>query len=118
MAKRHGDDPGETESRRLNRQLDQLLQELRVAMAGVQVLFALLLAVAFQQRFAHVPDFQKDVPFAMNGAILLVADVLFDGAIVAIAVAVSAAVFIGLWFVLGVVRRVSKDRSRYARSPT
>jgi hypothetical protein len=54
----------ESEKQRLNRELDQLLQELRVAMPGVQVLFAFLLAVPFQQRFAEVTSFQKDVYFA------------------------------------------------------
>lgn len=49
----------ETEQERLNRQLDQLLQELRVAMPGVQVLFAFLLAVPFQQRFGDATDFQR-----------------------------------------------------------
>jgi hypothetical protein len=56
-------DRNETEAERLDRQLEQLLQELRVAMPGVQVLFAFLLAVPFQQRFAMVNDFQKDVYF-------------------------------------------------------
>jgi hypothetical protein len=54
----------ESERERLNRELEQLLQELRVAMPGVQVLFAFLLAVPFQQRFAEVTPFQKDVYFA------------------------------------------------------
>ncbi|MEY2512866.1 MAG: hypothetical protein QOJ89_224 [bacterium] len=153
-------DSGETDEQRLNRQLDQLLQELRVAMPGVQVLFAFLLAVPFQQRFAQVSEFQQDVYFgtllaaalasalfiaptayhrlmfeggdkprlvrissnlalaglaalavAMNGAILLVTDVLFDGAAVVVTVIASATVFVGLWFVLGLVRRMSKQRS-------
>jgi hypothetical protein len=55
----------ESETERLNRQLDQLLNELRVAMPGVQVLFAFLLAVPFQQRFAQVTDFQKDLYFVV-----------------------------------------------------
>src|SRR3954452_20658927 len=41
----------------------ELLNELRVAMPGVQVLFGFLLAVPFQQRFAEVDDFQKIVYF-------------------------------------------------------
>lgn len=53
----------ETESERLNRELDQLLNELRVAMPGVQVLFAFLLAVPFQQRFGEVTEFQRTVYF-------------------------------------------------------
>src|SRR2546423_11848734 len=49
------------EQQRLNRQLLELLNELRVALPGVQVLFAFLLAVPFQQRFSTVNAFQRDV---------------------------------------------------------
>ena len=49
------------EHERRNRQLDQLLQETRVIMPGVQVLFAFLLAVVFQQRFSQTTTFQRDV---------------------------------------------------------
>jgi hypothetical protein len=44
----------ETPDERLNRNLDQLLQELRVALPGVQVLFAFLLVVPFNARFGDV----------------------------------------------------------------
>jgi hypothetical protein len=54
----------ETEEERLDRNLGELLQELRVALPGVQVLFAFLLAVPFQQGFAEVTEFQKIVYFA------------------------------------------------------
>ena len=54
-------DRSEEEQERLNRQLTELLNELRVAMPGVQVLFAFLLAVPFQQRFQIVNAFQRDV---------------------------------------------------------
>lgn len=54
----------ETEEERLDRNLGELLQELRVALPGVQVLFAFLLAVPFQQGFTKITDFQKDVYFA------------------------------------------------------
>jgi hypothetical protein len=53
----------ESEKQRLNRELIELLNELRVVLPGVQVLFAFLLAVPFQQRFAQVTDFQRDVYF-------------------------------------------------------
>ena len=150
----------ETDRERLDRQLNQLLNELRVAMPGVQVLFAFLLAVPFQQRFAQVTDFQRDVYFvtllaaavasalfiaptayhrlmfqardkprlvalsskfalggllalaiAINGALLLVTDVLFDGTAVIVTTIAAATLYIGLWFVLGFVRRISKDGS-------
>ena len=59
---RQADDDGEDEQERRNRQLDQLLQETRVVMPGVQVLFAFLLAVAFQQAFTtKTTAFQRDV---------------------------------------------------------
>jgi len=54
-------DEHESEREQLDRQLDQLLQELRIAMPGVQVLFAFLLTVPFNQRFAEVTGFQKNV---------------------------------------------------------
>ena len=54
----------ESESERLDRNLGELLQELRVALPGVQVLFAFLLAVPFQQNFTKITNFQKDVYFA------------------------------------------------------
>jgi hypothetical protein len=160
MSDRNPSERVESEQERLDRQLDQLLTELRVAMPGVQVLFAFLLAVPFQQRFGQVTDFQKNVYFvtllaataasalfiaptafhrlvfkardkpfliaissklavaglaclavAMNGAVLLVTDVLFDSTTVTVTVAITASLYIGLWFVLGLVRRLGKEHS-------
>jgi hypothetical protein len=54
----------ETEKERLDRNLEQLLGELRVALPGVQVLFAFLLVVPFNQRFADITSFQQTVYFA------------------------------------------------------
>jgi fumarate reductase subunit D len=51
----------ETEKERLDRNLNELLQELRVALPGVQVLFAFLLTVPFQQGFQKATEFQKNV---------------------------------------------------------
>ena len=56
MAERDDD-----EQERLNRQLIELLNELRVALPGVQVLFAFLLAVPFQNRFGETSQFEKDL---------------------------------------------------------
>src|SRR4051794_27350709 len=53
----------ETRSERINRELIELLNELRVALPGVQFLFAFLLVVPFQQRGGQTTDFQKDVYF-------------------------------------------------------
>ncbi len=54
----------ESEGERLDRNLNELLQELRVALPGVQVLFAFLLAVPFQQNFSEITPFQERVYFA------------------------------------------------------
>jgi O-antigen/teichoic acid export membrane protein len=54
----------ESEDQRLNRNLDQVLQELRLVLPGVQVLFAFLLAVPFSSRFADVDGFERDIYFA------------------------------------------------------
>jgi predicted membrane channel-forming protein YqfA (hemolysin III family) len=50
---------------RLDRELIELLNELRVALPGVQVLFAFLLAVPFTQRFERLTSVQEDVFFAV-----------------------------------------------------
>jgi amino acid transporter len=49
---------------RVDRELIELLNELRVALPGVQVLFAFLLVVPFQQGFQNVSDVARDVYFA------------------------------------------------------
>jgi hypothetical protein len=49
----------ESEQERADRNLDELLGELRIALPGVQVLFAFLLVVPFNQRFAGVTPFQE-----------------------------------------------------------
>ncbi len=53
----------EDEAERLDRNLEELLQELRVALPGVQVLFAFLLVVPFNQRFPTISQFQQSVYF-------------------------------------------------------
>jgi Flp pilus assembly protein TadB len=55
--------PGETRQERINRELMELLNELRVALPGVQFLFAFLLIVPFQQTVDRIDDFQRDVHF-------------------------------------------------------
>jgi Family of unknown function (DUF6328) len=54
----------EDEKERLDRELIELLNELRVALPGVQVLFAFLLIVPFSQRFPQMTSVQRDVYFA------------------------------------------------------
>ena len=55
----------ETEEERADRNLQDLLQELRVALPGVQVLFAFLLTVPFTNRFEDLSDFQEKLYFAV-----------------------------------------------------
>ncbi len=61
----HENDKGreEAEKERLDRNLQELLGELRVALPGVQVLFAFLLVVPFNQRFADITSFQRTTYF-------------------------------------------------------
>src|SRR5215216_4147433 len=133
----------EEDQERLNRQMMELLNELRVAMPGVQILFGFLLTVPFQQRFRQVTEFQETVYFvtlvaaaiaaafliapsayhrvmfeqhdkpniihigtgqmliglgalavAMNGAVMLVTDVLFDAGTVTVTVVLLATLYL------------------------
>ena len=49
------------EERKRDRQMIEVLNELRVAIPGVQILFAFLLTVPFAQRFGDTSQFQRDV---------------------------------------------------------
>ena len=53
--------PGIEAERKRDRQMLELLNELRVALPGVQILFAFLLTVPFSQRFGRLTAFQSDV---------------------------------------------------------
>jgi hypothetical protein len=52
------------EEEKRDRQMMELLNELRVALPGVQILFAFLLAVPFQQGFQKVTDTQRGLYYA------------------------------------------------------
>ena len=52
---------GETHKERIDRELIELLNELRVALPGVQFLFAFLLVVPFSRGVDRMTDFQRDV---------------------------------------------------------
>ena len=54
----------ESKGERLNRELMELLQELRVVIPGVQILLAFLLTAPFQQRFAQLPGSMRNAFFA------------------------------------------------------
>jgi multisubunit Na+/H+ antiporter MnhF subunit len=49
----------ESDAVRHDRNFAELLQELRVVQTGVQILFAFLLAIAFQQRFSSLGDAER-----------------------------------------------------------
>jgi hypothetical protein len=53
--------PSETETERADRNFGDILQELRVAQTGVQILFAFLLTIPMQARFPTLDNWQKDV---------------------------------------------------------
>jgi Kef-type K+ transport system membrane component KefB len=57
-------DPDESPKERRDRELGELLQEMRVAITGVQVLFAFLLTVPFSQRFGTLSPDEEKVYFA------------------------------------------------------
>jgi hypothetical protein len=52
------DRPRETEAERADRNFGDLLQELRVAQTGVQILFAFLLTLPLQSRFEKLDDWE------------------------------------------------------------
>jgi amino acid transporter len=73
-----GPQPGEDQRERVNRELIELLNELRVALPGGQVLFAFLLTLPFTQRFTKVTQVQRAAYFvaflaAALGVALLIA---------------------------------------------
>jgi Family of unknown function (DUF6328) len=69
----HSEDP----KQRHDRELIELLNELRVALPGVQVLFAFLLAVPFSRGYSQVTEFEKIAFFvslvstALSSALLI-----------------------------------------------
>ena len=148
----------ETPDEKYDRNMSELLQELRVALPGVQVLFAFLLTVPFAQGFKQVTEFQTHVYFvtllcsaaasaffiaptayhrlnfrqgdkrhivevasrltvlgmvalalAMTGAVLLVTDLLFRERTVWPAVLAVGGMFVVLWFVLPLLRRMTHN---------
>jgi hypothetical protein len=67
MAEIDDEEPGldrAERERRRDRQMIELLNELRVALPGVQILFAFLLTVPFTARFPALSTFERDVYFA------------------------------------------------------
>jgi high-affinity Fe2+/Pb2+ permease len=145
----------ETPEERADRNLNELLQELRVALPGVQILFAFLLTVPFSQGFTRLDGFQRDLYFgvllatalatilliapsanhrllfrmrdkeylvqisnrltiagllvlsvSLTGAVLLVADIMFQSPAPALFTAGVGLVFVIVWIVMPVIRRL------------
>jgi len=72
--------PGESPAERADRNFADLLQELRVTQTGVQILFAFLLTLVFQQRFTELDRFAVivyvvTVVFCVGASIFLIAPV-------------------------------------------
>ena len=150
----------ETAEERADRNMGELLQELRVALPGVQVLFAFLLTVPFAQGFTRLTEEQRDLYFAVlmataiatglliapsalhrvlfqqrdkqylvsisnkltivglgvlaiaiTGAVLLIADMLFDGDQGGDLSGRDRLLLLGLWGVLPLYRRSQLEES-------
>jgi hypothetical protein len=59
MSEPYEGEPEESESARLTRNLNELLQELRVTQTGVQILTGFLLTLPFTNRFKDLDDVQR-----------------------------------------------------------
>jgi cation transport ATPase len=59
-----GDPPDENTKKRIDRELIELLNELRVALPGVQVMFAFMLVVPFSQGFSTLTTIERWIYFA------------------------------------------------------
>jgi Family of unknown function (DUF6328) len=73
---------GETPLQRADRAYGEILQEVRVAQTGVQILFAFLLTLAFTARFRSVTQFERDIyvvtlMLAAGASALLIAPAAF-----------------------------------------
>jgi Family of unknown function (DUF6328) len=161
LASLDGAGRNETALERCDRNLVELLQEVRVVQTGVQVLFAFLLTAPLAARFPQLSSFQRHdyfvtliaagasavlliaptayhrilfrcgdkehlvqvanrltlaglacVAVSMLGALLLVTDLLFDGAVVIVTIAVAALGFVSLWCVLPMLRRMRLLKGR------
>jgi Family of unknown function (DUF6328) len=64
MTDREGESPTpkeESKKERIDRELMELLQELRVAIPGVQILFAFLLTIPFAQGFGAMTEVERNM---------------------------------------------------------
>jgi hypothetical protein len=149
------DQPQTEVERKRDRQMLELLNELRVALPGVQILFAFMLTVPFSVRFEKLTTFQRDVYYvtlmatalsavcliapsaahrlrfhkgertwivesanrlmivglaflavALSGSVLLITDLMFDGARVWIYSGLLALCIVGMWFLRPLARKL------------
>jgi hypothetical protein len=70
--------PSDEDQRRLDRNWDDLLQELRVAQTGVQLLTGLLLTVPFQARFPELLGHQRTLYLVVVSLAVLAAGLLIS----------------------------------------
>src|SRR3954454_6040063 len=156
----------ETPMERCDRNLVELLQEVRVVKTGVQVLFAFLLTAPLAPRFPQLTSFQRHdyfvtllsagaaailliaptayhrilfrcgdkeflvqvanrftllglafVAISMIGALLLVTDLMFDGAVVVASGALATLGCLAWWCPLPLLRRAALQRQNAGGAP-
>jgi hypothetical protein len=56
-----GAQPGESPKERVDRELGELLEEIRVALPGIELLFGFLLVLPFSERFGALGDTQRTI---------------------------------------------------------
>jgi hypothetical protein len=91
----------ETRVERADRNLSELTGELRVAVTGVQVLFAFLLVSPFDSGFSNLSRFER----------LLIGSTLFGAGAGIATVAAALVLFGGFWFGLPLHRRRQIERN-------
>ena len=96
---------GESERERLNRNLDELLQELRVTQTGVQILTGFLLTLPFTQRFPTLDDVQR---YAYLGVL--------TGSVIATGLIIAPVAFHRVLFRHGQRRWLVRNANRAARA--
>ncbi|MGZ4426667.1 MAG: DUF6328 family protein [Nocardioidaceae bacterium] len=99
------DQADETEDERLNRNLDELLQELRVTQTGVQILTGFLLTLPFTNRFSDLDSVQRNVYLA-----------ILCGSVIATGLVIAPVAFHRLLFRRGQRRWIVKNANRSARA--
>jgi len=63
-----GDGRAESQNQRMDRNWNEILQELRVTQTGTQILTGFLLTIVFQPKFAELDHFQRTVYLVLVGA--------------------------------------------------